>query len=38
MVGGKKTENISLDGFRDNLLQKVMASQDEQTGVSGYKH
>lgn len=38
-TGGKKrTDHISLDGLRDNLLQNVMASQDERSGVSGYKH
>lgn len=36
--GKKRTDHISLDGLRDNLLQNVMASQDEQSGVSGYKH
>lgn len=37
-VGGASQSNISLDGFRDNLLENVMAFQDERSGVSGYKH
>lgn len=36
--GGGGRSNISLDGFWDNLLQNVMASQDERGGLSGYKH
>lgn len=34
----RRQSNISLDGFWDNLHQNVIASQDEQRGLSGYKH
>lgn len=37
-IEGGRQSNISPDGFRDNLLQNVMASQDERRGASGYKH